>query len=292
MKDLLKVVGFIALVALQTTMVFGQDAGTAGLAYTAINNNNEYSVKAGTAISGAIVIPANHNNRPVTVVAIGGFENLPGITSVVIGGNVAKIELNAFKGCVNLARLTIPNSVTSIGGSAFENTGISTIVISNNVDTLGPSAFRGCKNLTSATIGNRVTAIGLNTFEGCRDLTTVVIGNNVTTIGGNAFANCTSLSKVTIGSKVTSIETNAFLNCTSLTSIVIPASVTSLKMNSFSKCDNLTSITLQGTISKLGFSNNAFPGDIQSTYFIKDERSGGIGTYTRANSASKSWLKK
>ena len=63
--------------------------------------------------------------------------------------------------------MTIPNSVTSIGGSAFS----------------------GCSGLTSVTIPSSVTSIGDGAFSGCSGLTSVVIGSGVTTIGSYAFSN-------------------------------------------------------------------------------------------------------
>jgi hypothetical protein len=68
--------------------------------------------------------------------------------------------------------------------------------------------------------------------------------------------------------------------------------VTSIEAQAFRGCNNLLSVTIQGTITSFNFSRNAFPGDIRDKYFIKDDRSGGIGTYTRPNAASNTWLKK
>ena len=71
----------------------------------------------------------------------------------------------AFRGCSGLTSVTIPDSVTSIGGYAFS----------------------GCSGLTSVTIGNGVTSIGYQAFSGCSGLTSVTIGNGVTSIGDFAF---------------------------------------------------------------------------------------------------------
>ena len=73
-------------------------------------------------------------------------------------------------------KITIPSSVTSIGGGAFS----------------------GCSGLTSIEIPNSVTSIGNSAFGLCIGLTSVTIPNSVTSIGNYAFIYCTGLTSVTI----------------------------------------------------------------------------------------------
>jgi hypothetical protein len=51
-----------------------------------------------------------------------------------------------------LTSVTIPNSVTSIGGNAFLNcTSLTSVTIPNSVTNIGNYAFNGCNSLTSIT---------------------------------------------------------------------------------------------------------------------------------------------
>ena len=101
-----------------------------------------------------------------------------------------------YSNCSSLTSITIPNSVTSIGGSAFSNcSSLTSINIPNRVTSIGAYAFYDCTGLTSITIPNSVTSIGSSAFEGCSGLTSITIPNSVTSIDGYAFY-CKNLMEV------------------------------------------------------------------------------------------------
>jgi len=96
------------------------NAGTAGLVYTLIDNGKAYSVKKGTGrIEGAVVIPSTYNNLPVTM--IDNFNECGLITDITLPNSITKINNAAFNGCLALTKITIPSSVISIGNMAFNN---------------------------------------------------------------------------------------------------------------------------------------------------------------------------
>jgi len=87
-----------------------------------------------------------------------------------------------------LTSVSIPNSVTVIGSSAFSGcSSLTSIDIPNNVTTIGALAFAGCVNLTSITIPSKVTKFGAyyiaaeiaesKCFYGCKALKEVHIKN-------------------------------------------------------------------------------------------------------------------
>ena len=100
--------------------------------------------------------------------------------------------------------------------------------IPNSVRTIGDSAFGGCDSLTSINIPNSVTIIEDHAFSGCYSLTSINIPNSVTTIGEGAFKGCDSLTSINIPNSVTTIGKSAFWGCDSLTNINIPNSVTTI----------------------------------------------------------------
>jgi len=218
---------------------------------------------------------------PNSVTSIGNyaFSNCSGLTSIEIPNSVTSIGSGAFQYCSGLTSIevaegnttynsgngsnciietatntliagfkttTIPNSVTSIGNSAFQYcSGLTSIEIPNSVTSIDNYAFSSCSGLTSIEIPNSVTRIGDNAFFSCSGLTSITIPNSVTSIGNYAFSNCSGLTSITIPNSVKSIGNQAFQYCSGLTSVTIPNSVTSIGNYAFAYCSGLTSVTFE-----------------------------------------------
>ena len=139
--------------------------------------------------------------------------------------------------------MTIPSSVTEIGGCAFYGcSGLTSITIPSGVTSIDYQTFYGCSGLTSLTIPSSVTSIGDEAFRGCSGLTSLTLPSSVTSIGDEAFRGCSGLTSLTIPSGVTEIGESAFRGCSGLTSLTIPSSVTSIGRYAFYGCSGLTSI--------------------------------------------------
>ncbi len=151
------------------------------------------------------------------------------IPSAIEGVSVTSIGDSAFYYCSGLTSVTIPDSVTAIGKSAFYGSGLSGLTIPNSVTAIGESAFAFC-NLTSIAISSGVTSIGNSVFYDCSKLTSVTIPSSVISIGYQAFYGCSGLTSVMIPNSVTSIGEYAF-RASGLTSVTIPDSVTSFSPN-------------------------------------------------------------
>ncbi|MDO4820141.1 MAG: leucine-rich repeat domain-containing protein, partial [Prevotella sp.] len=185
------------------------------------------------------------------------FESCSGLTSMTIPNSVTSIGGAAFSGCSGLKSIEIPNSVTSIGDMAFHYCGLTSVTIGNSVTSIGKDAFSDCSGLTAITIPNSVTSIGESAFRDCRGLIEVTINSNsilsknytpydnlMYIFGGN-------VQKYIIGNSVTSIGEYAFYNCSGLTSIEIPNSVTSIGDMAFHYC-GLTSVTIGNSVTSIG----------------------------------------
>ena len=221
----------------------------------------------------------------VTDNVITGSSNCAG--EAVIPNSVTSIGNSAFYNATSLAAITIPNSVTSIGNYAFDlNTSLASVTFESDslLTSIGAYAF-GNTSLASITIPNSVTSIGAGAFNNASALTSIIIPNSVTSIGNYAFDLNTSLASVTFESDslLTSIGAYAFGN-TSLASITIPNSVTSIGAGAFFNTTSLTSITIPNSVTSIG--NGAFNNASALTSIIIPNSVTSIGGYAFYNSTS------
>lgn len=181
------------------------------------------------------------------------FQDKATLIDIKLPANLTAIPDYAFDAC-KFTSIDIPNSVVSIGNSAFyECTSLKEVSLSENLTSIGSKAFYGCSALGSITIPGSVVSIKDQSFSGCDALkqvniedignwcaitfssasanplyyvnsfyvdnqlvTDLVIPDNVTAISKYAFTNATNLESVTFGSHVENIAYDAFQNCTNI----------------------------------------------------------------------------
>ncbi|MBR4368229.1 MAG: leucine-rich repeat domain-containing protein [Prevotella sp.] len=226
---------------------------------------------------------------PCSVMNIGvaTFAGCPDLTSIVVDRDNIKYDsrdnCNAIietasnsliAGCKNTI---IPNSVTSIGISAFSGcSSLTSIDIPNSVTDIEDYAFRRCPGLTSVTIPNSVKRIGQEAFLSCSKLSSIVIPDNITSIATEAFDGTAWYNKQPVGvvylnkcvykfkgtmrpntsiklkEGTQTIASHAFEDSSGLTSITIPNSVKGIGFRAFANCKNLSSITLPDSVTSIG----------------------------------------
>ena len=158
--------------------------------------------------------------------------------------------------------VTIPDSVTSIGTSAFQNcTGLTKVTIPSSVTGIGDYAFKGCIGLVSVKLHSGLDKIGNSAFSGCSVLSKLTLPQTLTSIGDYAFYNCTGLKGgLKIPCTVTSIGQYAFNGCSGLDGkLIIEAGAAKIiGQYAFSGCSKLTGLALGDGITRIG--DDAFYG--------------------------------
>ena len=180
---------------------FAYDVEIDGIYYNLFKKVKQAEVTSGDSeYTGEVTIPASFEYDGVTY----------SVTS--IGVSAFKARINNHQACSSLTSITIPNSVTSIGSSAFSGCyRLTSITLPNSVTSISDYAFNNCSGLTSITIPNSVTSIGNFAFSGCSGLTSITIPNSVTSIGYEAFSGCKNMEGLyCYAEKVPSTSAEAF----------------------------------------------------------------------------------
>ena len=199
-----------------------------------------------------------------------------------IPATVTKISDYAFANCFYITSVTIPNSVTTIGESAFYNSGLYMIEVPSSVTSIGSDAFDVVLVLYEGTYttGAPWGALCLNGYmEGnllfkdnskteliyCLGTAEgdIEIPSTVTTIGDYAFGSCFGVTNVTIPNSVTTIGEGAFVDCGTKI-IEVPSSVTSIGPYAFY---NIPLVLYEGSYTtgapwSAGCLNGAMEGDL------------------------------
>ncbi len=167
------------------------------------------------------------------------------------GHDLVAIGPRAFEG-KDITSITLPDTVTSIGAYAFNNSKLETITASS-VTSVGAYAF--ANTAVSEINMPKLNTIADHAFYQSA-LTNITFGTEITKLEDYVFAG-TELTSYTVPANITTLGSNVFAN-TPLTSIIIPNTVTEIGSNIMNGCKNVTHIeigfigeTIKSTNSKI-----------------------------------------
>lgn len=123
------------------------------------------------------------------------------LTDLIIPYGMVAIGENAFASIRSLLSVEIPNTVETIGNSAFHTCSkLKKIDLSKTkIVRLSSSTFRNCWNLEEIILPEKLNNLGTYTFYDCGKLKTIYIPGTVSGMGANIFTNCQNLEFVTLG---------------------------------------------------------------------------------------------
>ena len=256
-KGFLFVLLFVALINSAWAYDFYAVCSTGQTLYYNITDANNHYVE--------VTCPGINNwtgyTKPTGNLAIPSSVNHSGITY-----SVKAVGAYAFYECENLTGLTFPNTIISIGRSAFDNVGVTSVSFPSSLLSIGGLAFNG-SSVTSVSFPNSLTKMGewvfnatpwyLNQPDGLIYAGPVVyaykgemppnssisIPSGTKGIAGRAFHNCPNMTSISFPNTLQSIGIWAFYACTGLTNITIPTSVSSIGAGAFYQCGNLSSFS-------------------------------------------------
>ncbi|MBR5678070.1 MAG: leucine-rich repeat protein [Paludibacteraceae bacterium] len=142
---------------------------------TSITIPNSVTSIGENAFSGCTSLPVENNIRYADTYLVEVVDDT--LSTYTIKEWTKWIGTNAFRFCIDLTSITIPNSVTSIGEYAFGRcTGLTSITIPNSVTNIGAGAFQYCYGLTNLCIIAEVPpSLESSAFYECSNLSNIYV---------------------------------------------------------------------------------------------------------------------
>lgn len=243
------------------------------VAYQCVDRDlEEYTIKDGTVTLADELFESSQGNAfhiPASVEQIGNrafaYTQIKALPEML---GLKRIGGEAFYGCKNLKKLTIPETVEYIGGGAFygcsniwsltynainaecesfmeSNAPLEKIVIGDKVRRLPNGIFSG-REFTEVTLPACLERIDEFAFYGCKNLTTINLSDSIRYIGDNAFYGCSSLKNIHWPLRLTTIGSRAFRQ-TALETISLPEGVTSVGDGAFYICPFAKTVYIPST---------------------------------------------
>ena len=204
--------------------------------------------------SGALVVPAELEGKPVTSIDDRAFSYCRYLTSITLPDSIVAIGDFAFASCDALNSIIVGEGnshYSSIDGVLFNKAEIVLVQC--------PGGKAGVY-----TIPGSVNTVAEQAFAYCDHLTGILIHSGIDTIGEYAFRDCQSLEAITVdvgNSKFGSVDGVLFNKILSTLiqcpggktgAYTLPGSVAIIDDYAFYYCDRLTSITLPNGLNSIG----------------------------------------
>ncbi|MDY2629941.1 MAG: leucine-rich repeat domain-containing protein [Clostridium sp.] len=169
-------------------------------------------------------------NMPNSVTNIGiyAFRNCRNLNNINIPGSVINIGDKAFSYCENLTWITVDSNnlnYSSLDGVLYNKSQsilicypagrIGAFIVPNSVTSINFSAFENCTKLTSITMGSSLNTIGDSAFEYCTNLESVIIGSGINNIADGGFYSCSKLKYIKFLGNAPSMGIQVFDNASS-----------------------------------------------------------------------------
>lgn len=198
-----------------------------------------------------IVIPDTIRGIPVRGIGARAFKGNTFLRSVTLPDTATAIGLSAFTDCTALQ--TVKGAgIRQLSAYAFQNSAVSEVLFPQ-LNSVGTKAFAGCRNLLEIDLSCTET-IDISAFENAA--VRAVVSDSVKRIGTFAFRG-SAVETVSLAN-IQTISPSAFVNCAALRTVSAPC-LTAVSANTFENCSALQTVDLPNvtSVALKGFSRTA-----------------------------------
>ena len=208
-----------------------------------------------TSETGEVDVPSLFAGLSVTRIGGNAFDGCTQLTRISLPDGIIRIEHDAFFECGGLTTFTVPSSVTYVGDYAFADCGLASIFFEGDAPQGGSDIFdgysfalyirQGAQDFASELPWKNyspVEYVGLYDFE---------VDREAVKITDYPFdeTGVVTIPDTIVGKPVTSLGESAFYNCQQITSLSIPESVTTIGQGTMAYTTDLQNIELRGSNS-------------------------------------------
>lgn len=181
---------------------------------------------------------------------------------------VVGIYNNVFEGCTALTNVTLNEGCTTLGHHVFKNSNLATVTFPKTLKSIGVYAFENTKLNTVDLFNTQITSLPEGCFYDCEQLSDVKLPIEFTSIGKNAFFK-SSFASITFPPSLQKIDDYAF-QYAKLANVVIPTSCNTVGQAAFANNDNLTTVVINGTKCYLAYEAFANCPNLKDVYITSN----------------------
>lgn len=253
MKKLIVTIMGVMVLLLSFSMVSNALATDDGFYYKV--TDNLITITGHKSITGDLIVPDEIDGISVTAIGANAFSDNPNIYNVILPDSVKTIGASAFARCERLESVAAPGAV-SIERYAFYDCKVLTeITLGENIKNIGNLAFGATPAATADLVD------GIYYIENlCWDTYSENIGScpvvreGTTCIAYGAFG-ANQMTSIKLPESLRYIDSAAFANCGSLTGLVIPENVVEICNEAFRSCKALKGVYIPENV---GYTGNPF----------------------------------
>lgn len=134
-------------------------------------------------------------------------------------------DLNGIWSYVYADSLTIPEGVTGLYSTFYENARIKTVKLPQSLTVIGEETFSECINLQSVNIPHSVLVLEAYAFEECDRLEEIKIPDAIDTVPKLLCYSCDALKSIELGSNLQYIDRYAFTACENVNVLTVKAPI-------------------------------------------------------------------
>ena len=211
-------------------------------------------------------IPERLNSKKVTTIGANALRSASKYNhfNVYLPNTITRIEESAFEDS-GLRYINFEGPISYIGNRAFKGTRLQEIDLSKGVSEIGDEAFMNCYSLKKIDLPKEMSSVGKRAFMNCEELKTINWPN--IHVNDEVFRNCVKLDSFVNKNEYSPVTAGdyAFANCSSLKRIKL---MTPIGDYALQNCSQLQSF--QVTYSGFGIGTGAFSGlsSLKYVYFL------------------------